>query len=166
MAEYEEKDALYAELELQQSLSDEISRHLTTMRMTYLDYQVHYGEMLEYQNRTLSHASSDDNSSDDLLRRIDEHQYHHQIALIADHHDDLARLHHTMALLNEHPPRPGLSKRHKNLARGHLHLQRICRELMGLLEVQYNVDPDDRQMLDSLETTPEGPARPDTSDVL
>ena len=169
MTQYEEQDALYADLELDVSLADDLTEHLTALRFLYLDYQVQHGEMLAYHHRATQNGGSLGDIADPMdrrHRRIDDHHHHSQMELIAQFHAELIALHREMAQLNRQAHRIDLFQRHEALAHEHRLIRAICVEVMVLMEETYGVDPDDESMPESIESMPDEREAPDRTKLL
>lgn len=168
---YEEQDALYAELEVNERLSQNLRSHLSELREMVLQMQVFQGRMIEYHNRSKaqrerprSKPTSHPPQSSQSLRA--HHEYHRHLSRVADHHVELLKLHLQMGLLSKTQDHQEVSRRHDELARIHSQIARTCQELQHLMVQHYHLDPDDEELHDPLENTPEELNAPDLIETI
>lgn len=168
---YEEQDAIYARLELDQRLSKTLLTRLVELREMVLQMQVFLGRMIEYHNRSKAQRGTTHQESTALsparqLAKRAHHEYHRYLTRVAEHQVELLRLHLTMGLLSKAQDHQEVSRRHDELARLHGQIARTCHQIQALMVQLYDLDPHDEEMRDPLEDTPEELNAPDLIETI
>lgn len=171
---YEEQDALYARLELDQLLSQPLQTSLYELREMVLQMQVFQGRMIEYHNRSKAqhhpHRHDDDEptSHQRAIQRAwrAHHEYHRHLSRVADHHLELLKLHIKMGSLSRAHDHRDISRRHHQLAEIHSQIARTCHQIQTLMAKTYQLDLHDEELRDPLENTPEELNAPDLIETI